>query len=121
MSTVWRSDERSFARAVLPCPVYLFPIWNRSARLCRARRLTESDILETMQHSPHLHTADGWPGTWTRRCWWHRQQATSCTSLLRRGVNSRRRLMVFSFGPCDKPCRTAGSMALGSVPVQSVV
>ena len=66
MSTVWRSDERSFARAVLPCPVYLFPIWNRSARLCRARRLTESDILETMQHSPHLHTADGWPGTWAR-------------------------------------------------------
>jgi hypothetical protein len=29
-------------------------------------RLTESDILETMQHSPHLHTADGWPGTWAR-------------------------------------------------------
>ena len=55
MSTVWQSDERSFARVVLPCPVYPFLTWNRTARLCRARRLTESGILETLQHSPHLH------------------------------------------------------------------
>ena len=56
-------------------------------------------------------TADGWPGTWTRRCWWHRQQATSRTSSLRRGVNSRRRLMVFSSGQCDtavRDCRLHG-------------